>query len=85
MFKRSKANAYSTTARAERSVYIAPEDAISYLEKKGFKIGWDWHETLDNAHSKAFTGQKLHVWICQDIRQSLITAMQQGQSRAMES
>lgn len=23
---------------------LPPEDAISYLEK-GFKIGWDWHET----------------------------------------
>ncbi len=81
MFKRSKPNAYSTTARAERSVYIAPEDAISYLEKKGFKIGWDWHETLDNAHSKAFTVAKVaRMDLLQDIRQSLITAMQQGQS-----
>ncbi|HEN9515409.1 hypothetical protein [Acinetobacter baumannii] len=23
---------------------LPPSDAISYLEKKGFKIGWDWHE-----------------------------------------
>ncbi|MFH4180577.1 phage head morphogenesis protein, partial [Acinetobacter baumannii] len=38
---------------------LPPEDAISYLEKKGFKIGWDWHETLDNAHSKAFTVAKI--------------------------
>ncbi|MDC5408355.1 phage minor head protein [Acinetobacter baumannii] len=60
---------------------LPPEDAISYLEKKGFKIGWDWHETLDNAHSKAFTVAKVaRMDLLQDIRQSLITAMQQGQS-----
>lgn len=60
---------------------LPPEDAISYLEKKGFKIGWDWHETLDNAHSKAFTVAKVaRMDLLQDIRQSLISAMQQGQS-----
>ncbi|MEX3023348.1 hypothetical protein AB3569_08775 [Acinetobacter baumannii] len=41
---------------------LPPSDAMSYLEKKGFKIGWDWHETLDNAHSKAFTVAKLPAW-----------------------
>ncbi|WP_151730348.1 phage head morphogenesis protein [Acinetobacter junii] len=60
---------------------LPPEDAISYLEKKGFKIGWDWHETLDDAHSKAFTVAKVaRMDLLQDIRQSLITAMQQGQT-----
>ncbi|MGD8225957.1 phage minor head protein [Acinetobacter baumannii] len=60
---------------------LPPEDAISYLEKKGFKIGWDWHETLDNAHSKAFTVAKIaRMDLLQDIRQSLISAMQQGQT-----
>ncbi|EMC7952788.1 phage head morphogenesis protein [Acinetobacter baumannii] len=60
---------------------LPPSDAISYLEKKGFKIGWDWHETLDNAHSKAFTVAKIaRMDLLQDIRQSLISAMQQGQT-----
>lgn len=60
---------------------LPPEDAISYLEKKGFKIGWDWHETLDNAHSKAFTVAKVaRMDLLQDIRQSLIAAMEQGQT-----
>ncbi|MCH7357441.1 phage head morphogenesis protein [Acinetobacter sp. NIPH 1958] len=60
---------------------LPPEDAISYLEKKGFKIGWDWHETLDNAHSKAFTVAKVaRMDLLQDIRQSLISAMEQGQT-----
>ncbi|UKD31946.1 phage minor head protein [Acinetobacter baumannii] len=60
---------------------LPPSDAISYLEKKGFKIGWDWHETLDNAHSRAFTVAKVaRMDLLQDIRQSLISAMQQGQT-----
>ncbi|EHU2869872.1 phage head morphogenesis protein [Acinetobacter baumannii] len=60
---------------------LSPSDAISYLEKKGFKIGWDWHETLDNAHSRAFTVAKVaRMDLLQDIRQSLISAMQQGQT-----
>ncbi|EHU3415640.1 phage head morphogenesis protein [Acinetobacter baumannii] len=60
---------------------LPPSDAISYLEKKGFKIGWDWHETLDNAHSKAFTVAKIaRMDLLQDIRQSLITAMEKGQT-----
>lgn len=60
---------------------LPPEDAISYLEKKGFKIGWDWHETLDDAHSKAFTVAKVaRMDLLQDIRQSLITAMEKGQT-----
>ncbi|HCW5959680.1 phage head morphogenesis protein [Acinetobacter baumannii] len=60
---------------------LPPNDAISYLEKKGFKIGWDWHETLDNAHSKAFTVAKIaRMDLLQDIRQSLIIAMEKGQT-----
>ncbi|MCF4430027.1 phage head morphogenesis protein [Acinetobacter baumannii] len=60
---------------------LPPSDAISYLEEKGFKIGWDWHETLDNAHSRAFTVAKVaRMDLLQDIRQSLISAMQQGQT-----
>lgn len=58
-----------------------PEDAIAYLKSKGFKIGWDWHETLDEAHSRAFTVAKVaRIDLLQDIRKSLITALEKGQS-----
>lgn len=58
-----------------------PKDAIDYLKSKGFKIGWDWHETLDDAHSRAFTVAKVaKMDVLQDIRKSLITALEQGQS-----
>ncbi|MGE8685126.1 MAG: phage head morphogenesis protein, partial [Acinetobacter sp.] len=36
-----------------------PAEAIEYLESKGHKIGWDWHQTLDDAHSRAFTVAKV--------------------------
>lgn len=60
---------------------LPPQDAIDYLKNKGFKIGWDWHETLDDAHSRAFTVAKVaRIDILQDIRKSLITALESGQS-----
>lgn len=58
-----------------------PADAIEFLKSKGFKIGWDWHQTLDDAHSRAFTVAKVaKLDVLQDIRKSLITALEQGQS-----
>lgn len=60
---------------------LEPTDAIDHLKSKGFKIGWDWHETLDDAHSRAFTVAKVaRIDLLQDLRSSLITAMQQGQT-----
>ena len=60
---------------------MPPQDAIDHLKAKGFKIGWDWHETLNDAHSRAFTVAKVaRIDLLQDIRKSLITAMEQGQS-----
>ena len=52
---------------------MPPQDAIDYLKAKGFKIGWDWHETLNEAHSRAFTVAKVaRIDLLQDIRKSLI-------------
>lgn len=60
---------------------LPPQDAIDYLKAKGFKIGWDWHETLDEAHSRAFTVAKVaRIDLLSDIRKSLITALEEGQS-----
>lgn len=60
---------------------LPPVDAIDYLKSKGFKLGWDWHETLDDAHSRAFTVAKVaKIDLLQDIRKSLITALEQGQN-----
>ena len=58
-----------------------PEEAIQSLKNKGYKIGWDWHQTLDDAHSRAFTVAKVaKLDLLQDIKKSLITALENGQS-----
>lgn len=58
-----------------------PDEAIQYLKNKGYKIGWDWHQTLDDAHSRAFTVAKVaKLDLLQDLKKSLITALEKGQS-----
>lgn len=58
-----------------------PADAIDFLASKGYKIGWNWQDTLDDAHARAFTVAKVaRVDILQDIHQSLITALEKGQT-----
>lgn len=60
---------------------MKPEAAIQYLESKGYKIGWDWHETLDAAHARAFTVAKVaRVDVLQDIHQGLVSALKDGKS-----
>lgn len=58
-----------------------PEDAINYLKKKGYKIGWNWQDTLDDAHARAFTVAKVaRIDILQDIKKSLIEALEKGET-----
>jgi hypothetical protein len=72
-----------TPQRPELNVLFdrPPVEAIEYLKSKGYKIGWDWHQTLDDAHSRAFTVAKVaKLDLLQDIRKSLINSLEQGQS-----
>ena len=56
-----------------------PERAIAYLEAKGMKITFDWHEMLDDAHNKAFTVAKcLRLDILQDLRDAVGEVMDKG-------
>lgn len=58
-----------------------PADAIAALERKGFKIGWDWGETLNAAHARAFTVAKVaRLDILRDIRGGLVDNLQAGQT-----
>lgn len=34
---------------------LPPRDAIAYFEAKGYRISWDWWDTWQEAHAKAFT------------------------------
>lgn len=58
-----------------------PEQAVQYLRGKGYKIGWDWHETLDDAHARAFTVAKVaRLDVLEEIRHAVTNALQSGQT-----
>jgi len=56
-----------------------PKDAIKYFEDKGYKISWDWQDTLKEAHAKAFTIAKMtDLDLLQDTKKMLNTALKEG-------
>ena len=56
-----------------------PEDAIAYLKRKGLRIAWNWHETLDAAHARSFTVAKVaRVEILQALRTELLNTLNNG-------
>lgn len=56
-----------------------PEDAMRYLEQKFPQASWPYTDLLDNAHDRAFVVAKMmDVDLANTVRQSLITAMQEG-------
>ncbi|GAB4327353.1 MAG: phage minor head protein [Calditrichia bacterium] len=58
---------------------LPPQDAIQYFLQKGYQITWNWHETWQHAHARAFTVAKaLKLDILQDIREAINNALQQG-------
>jgi SPP1 gp7 family putative phage head morphogenesis protein len=58
---------------------LKPERAIAYLESKGMRITFDWHEMLDEAHDKAFTVAKvMRLDILQDLRGAVAETMDKG-------
>jgi SPP1 gp7 family putative phage head morphogenesis protein len=58
---------------------LAPEKAIAYLEAKGFKFSWDWQDTWEAAHNKAFTVAKvMKLDILQDIRDEVTKSLTDG-------
>jgi SPP1 gp7 family putative phage head morphogenesis protein len=60
---------------------LPPRLAVAYLRRKGYVIGWDWEETLAEAHDRAFTVAKVtKLDILQDIRDAAEKALAEGQS-----
>lgn len=58
---------------------LPPEKALEYFRSKGYRITWDWHEMLQEAHAKAFTVAKvMRIDILEDIRTALDSALQKG-------
>jgi SPP1 gp7 family putative phage head morphogenesis protein len=58
---------------------LPPEKAVEYFRAKGYTIGWDWRETLHEAHAKAFTVAKvMKVDVLEDIRGAVDRALHDG-------
>ncbi|HDH01064.1 MAG TPA: phage head morphogenesis protein, partial [Nitrospirae bacterium] len=60
---------------------LKPEKAIEYFKSKGYTFSWDWHDTWQEAHAKAFTVAKaMRMDILQDIRDALQMSLDEGQN-----
>ena len=58
---------------------LPPKEAISYFESKGYTISWNWYETLEAAHARAFTVAKCtNLDVLNTIRASVDSALKSG-------
>lgn len=58
---------------------LPPEKAIEYLKSKGYRFSWDWYDTWQEAHAKAFTVAKaMRMDVLQDIRDVVQKALDEG-------
>lgn len=57
----------------------APEEAVAYLEKKGLRLSWNWHETLDAAHARSFTAAKVaKIDVLSELKRGLQNTLKNG-------
>lgn len=62
---------------------LEPEEAVSYLEKKGLKVTSDWREMSEEAHAKAFTISKMtDIELLNESKKVLETGIKEGWSGA---
>ena len=58
---------------------LPPEEAVKFFERKGFKIAWDWRETLDEANNKTFQVAKaMKMDVVKDIHEEVNKAIKNG-------
>lgn len=58
---------------------LPPERAIEYLKSKGYTFSWDWQDTWQEAHAKAFTVAKaMRMDVLQDIRDMVQKSLDEG-------
>ncbi|AWB06978.1 hypothetical protein A6A40_17285 (plasmid) [Azospirillum humicireducens] len=60
---------------------LPPEQAIKFLEAKGYRVGFNWKDVWQEEHAVAFTVAKMmEVDLLADVHRSLVTALKDGQS-----
>ncbi|ROL56466.1 phage head morphogenesis protein [Bacteroidetes/Chlorobi group bacterium ChocPot_Mid] len=58
---------------------LKPEEIIQRYKSKGYKFSWDWKDTWQEAHTKAFTVAKaMRLDILTDIRNEVQKALDEG-------
>lgn len=63
------------------AIGLKPEQIIDWYRNKGYKISWNWKDTWEEAHIKAFTVSKaMKLDILSDIRNELQRSMEEGLS-----
>ncbi len=61
------------------AIGLKPKQIINYLERKGYKISWNWEDTWEEANTKAFTVAKaMKLDILNDIRNEVQKAIEEG-------
>lgn len=61
------------------AVKLPPEKAVEYFRAKGHAFSWDWQDTWQEAHAKAFTVAKaMRMDVLQDIRGEVDRAIADG-------
>lgn len=61
------------------AIGLPPEKAIEYFKSKGYTFSWDWWDTWQEAHTKAFTVAKvMRMDILQDIRDMIQKSLDDG-------
>ncbi|WP_063840388.1 phage minor head protein [Azospirillum thiophilum] len=60
---------------------LPPEQAIRFLEAKGYRVGFSWKDVWQEEHAVAFTVAKMmEVDLLADVHRSLVAALNDGQS-----
>ena len=58
-----------------------PEAAIRFFERKGYAISWNWHDTLAEAHARAFTVARVtRTDLLADIHGAVAQALREGKT-----
>ena len=61
---------------------LPPRAAVEYLRRKGFGVSWDWQDTWQEAHARAFVVAKaVKLDVLSTVREAVESALASGQTR----